>query len=205
VTSALIVFAVLFVVLAFALRSMPAKEESEEQGPAMGHEAVFLPIRGQVQHPRFVEELPPLTNEVYADNWDLPPDMPYALAKVLWALREVESDDDADAVGDLHLTNKAYGVLQIRKPYLDDAMRIAGPEAVRQEWGVDRLTMEDMRDTAKAWWVAEVYLKHYGERYERLTGREPTEDVYARIHNGGPDGWRKSSTNEHARKVSEVL
>jgi hypothetical protein len=155
---------------------------------------------GRVMH---VEDIP-MTSNVFADNFDVEPDIPVELVRALWAIQEVESGGDPNAIGDRHLRHKAYGVLQIRKPYLDDAMRIAGPEKVREAWGVDRLTMADMRDTDRAWWTAKVYLNHYGERYQDETGRSPTIEVYGRIHNGGPSGWKRSVTNRHARKVMEA-
>jgi len=33
----------------------------------------------------------------------------------------------------------------------------------------------------------------------------PTNKDYARIHNGGPDGWRKDSTKAYAAKVLAYL
>jgi len=113
-----------------------------------------------------------------------------------------ESDGRMDAVGDIHMTNKAYGCLQIRQPYLDDANRIAGTS----------YTMDQVRNSrALSKWCAVTYLRHYGAHYERVTGNQASYEVLARIHNGGPSGWRKTSTEgywkryqrkarEHARR-----
>ena len=112
---------------------------------------------------------------------------------------------DPNKVGDKHLYFKAYGELQIRKPYLKDVNALVGPRRMTQFWGKPRLDMQDMKDPAKARWVAKVYLIHYGREYREDTGRHPTLEVYARIHNGGPDGWRRSSTDEYIRKLRAVI
>jgi hypothetical protein len=108
---------------------------------------------------------------------------------------------NVNAVGDKHLRHKAYGLLQIRAPYLADVNRIAGKVEIRRRWGKDRLTMEDMKDKAKAEWAFHVYVWHYGSVYMRKTGRVPTAYVYARIHNGGPDGWKKGGTVQYGKDV----
>jgi hypothetical protein len=46
----------------------------------------------------------------------------------------------------------------------------------------------------------------YMDRYataERL-GHEPTIEDIARIHNGGPDGYKKSSTDKYWEKVKKL-
>ena len=109
------------------------------------------------------------------------------------ALEKAENPSgDPNKVGDNHLRNKAHGLLQIRKSYLDDVNKIAGYD-VLLIWGKTELTMEDMKDKDKARWVAKVYLTHYGELYEKRTGKAPTMEVYAKIHNGGPNGWRRGN------------
>lgn len=104
------------------------------------------------------------------------------------SIARVESECSHDAVGDKHLRYRAHGMYQIRYPYLQDVNRVAGKDVVRV-WG-HKLTPQDMYDPAKARWAMRVYLHHYGLRYTRLTGQLPTASVYARIHQGGPDGWK---------------
>ena len=129
--------------------------------------------------------------EVFADNFDSIPGED--LDEVIDRLIEVENPNrDPNAVGDKHLRHKAYGLLQIRQPYLDDANRIAGTS----------YTIKDMKDPDKARAVAKVYLRYYGSVYERKTGNAPNLEVYARIHNGGPLGWQKASTNEYVNKLN---
>ena len=50
-----------------------------------------------------------------------------------------------------------------------------------------------------------LYLSYWGEEYERTTGRPPTNEVYARLWNGGPTGWRKESTADYWDRVREAL
>ena len=114
----------------------------------------------------------------------------------LTALIMVESGDDPYAIGDKHLTNKAYGICQIRQPYLDDVNRIEGTSYtltdVRNNRGVSR-------------WCVIRYVTHYGARYTRQTGNPLTYEIAARIHNGGPNGWKKSSTDDHWNKVQAEI
>jgi len=112
---------------------------------------------------------------------------------------------DPEAVGDKHLRNKAYGLFQIRKPYLDDVNRIVGPKRMMEKWGVKVLSLYDMKDYQKARWVVVEYLSYYGALYEKRTGQELDKFVYGRIHNGGPSGWRKSSTNAYVAKMERVI
>jgi len=86
-------------------------------------------------------------------------------------------------------------VYQIRRVYLDDLGRIYGCHFA-DEVATDRHASEQ---------VMLAYWAYYGERYRRQTGRHPTAEVLARIHNGGPDGWKKSSTDGYWRKVKAKL
>ena len=129
-----------------------------------------------------------------------------SLDAVIDAIQQVENPNrDPEAIGDQHLVNKAYGLYQIRKPYLDDVNRIAGVDLINTMWGKDSLTLEDMKDEAKARWATSVYLKHYGDRYASITGMPANNEVYARIHNGGPNGWKKASTNAYFNKIIAIL
>ena len=113
----------------------------------------------------------------------------------------VESGGDPTAVGDKHLRNKAYGVLQIRQPYLDDVNKHY-KAVILEHWGRP-LTLEDIKEPAIARWVTIQYLTHYGKRYTRMTGKKPTFEIYARMHNGGLNGWtekRRPKTENHWEK-----
>jgi len=139
----------------------------------------------------------------FADNFD------YAneeLEEALDAIQLVENrKGDPEAVGDQHLTHRAYGLYQIRQPYLDDVNRIVGPKRMKAAWGKGKLSIEDMKDGRKARWAATEYLEHYGHKYRLKTGKEPDAGVYARMHNGGPNGWRKASTNDYMYDVLKEM
>lgn len=108
------------------------------------------------------------------------------------SIAKVESEGANSAVGDRHLRYRAYGAYQIRYPYLKDVNRLAARD-VMLTWGRP-LVPRDMHDPLKAEWAMRVYLSHYGARYQRLTGQRPTAAIYARIHQGGPNGWRNRRT-----------
>ncbi len=102
------------------------------------------------------------------------------------AIAIVESDNG--------LTSK--NVYQLTPIYVRDVCRITGNRITfRQATGCDELA----RCCMSAYWA------HYGRLYYLKTGKPASAEVLARIHNGGPDGWRKKATNAYWRKVSRVL
>lgn len=111
-------------------------------------------------------------------------------------LIQVESGGDKNAIGDLNLKNHAYGVCQIRQPYLDDVNRIAKTRYTLKQVAADEVLSR---------WAVVTYVRHYGKRYTHLTGQPLTYEVAARIHNGGWDGWRHKSTDAYWKKFKEVL
>ncbi len=114
----------------------------------------------------------------------------------LTALIAVESGGDKMAVGDKRLADHAYGVCQIRQPYLDDVNKIAGTS----------YTLDQVRlNPELSKWCVKTYVGHYGARYTRLTGKPLTLEVAARIHNGGPEGWKRKNTDPHWAKVKKEL
>lgn len=115
-------------------------------------------------------------------------------ATLIEALIQVESGGDDSAVGDKNLKNKAYGCLQIRKPCVDD---------VNKAYGTN-YSAEDCRNNRElSIKIFELYMKLYATK-KRL-GREPTDEDRARIWNGGPNGWKKSSTEKYWTKVKDEL
>lgn len=111
---------------------------------------------------------------------------PAEMDAVLAAIRVVESNNDPSAVGD---NGKAIGVYQIWKPYWIDS-RIPG------EW-------KDCFDPVYADRVVRSYMKRYAT--EKRLGRPVTQQDVARIHNGGPNGYRKAATLKYWHKVQRVL
>lgn len=106
---------------------------------------------------------------------------------LLRAIAIVESNNDPSAVGD---NGNALGVYQIWNVYWQDAIRhipAIGGEYV------------DVIDTNYARQVVIAYWDRYGHRVDySLEG-------LARIHNGGPTGFRKSATDRYWKKVQENL
>ena len=130
--------------------------------------------------------------------------LPSNLEKLLDAIQQVENPSKSnELIGDQHLSDKAYGIYQIRQPLLDDINRIVGKEVIKELWGKEYLVIEDVKDSVKARWCAKMYLIHYGRVYQRQTGNMPCLATYARIYNGGPYGWRKDSTNAYVSKIFE--
>lgn len=110
--------------------------------------------------------------------------------RLIDALVRVESNGNPSAVGD---NGKALGVLQIWDVVIQDVNRVTG----------SRYVHADAFDPAKARAICRAYLAHYGTA-KRL-GRQPTDEDLARIWNGGPNGWRNTSTLKYWHKVAKVL
>jgi hypothetical protein len=116
----------------------------------------------------------------------------------LWtAIVAVESGGDPAAY---NAGSGATGVAQIRQVCLDDCNRIARLRKLDVQFkAADRQSPQRARE------MWNLYLSYYGEQYEQATGRPPSNEVYARIWNGGPTGWRKDSTAEYWTRVREIL
>ena len=116
-----------------------------------------------------------------------------AILTLLSALHAVESDSGTDP--------KCGGnEYQITRRCVDDVNRIC----TRHKF-YHRFKYADVKDPVKSRGIALIYLCHYGNVYRRETGNEPTAEVYARIWNGGPDGWKKKSTEAYWKKISKKL
>lgn len=124
-----------------------------------------------------------LENQSVKDQWE----------DLINACIEVESEGNPQAVGD---HGNAIGILQIWKITIDDVNRILGYQAYHYD---DRYNPEKSKEIFK------IYVDFYGEIYERQTGLAPTDEIYAKIWNGGPKGWRKTSTGHYWYKVNQQL
>lgn len=107
------------------------------------------------------------------------------LAVLFAAIVAVESGGRVDAVGD---HGRSVGPAQIQLSVVADCNRILG-RAEFQE--VDR------RSLARSGEMFEIYTTHYGRRY----GEPVTDEVRARIWNGGPKGPTKSATAGYWARV----
>ena len=110
---------------------------------------------------------------------------------LLDALIQVESSGKDDAVGD---NGNAIGCLQIWKAYHFDAVERSGIGG----------TYKDCfkRDYAKS--IVDAYMTRYAKGAWTNPKTFDAEKC-ARIHNGGPRGYRKESTKKYWKKVQKVL
>ena len=106
-----------------------------------------------------------------------------------------ESSNRAKVVGDKHLRNKAYGLMQIRKPCLNDVNRVYGTSYTRQ----DCLNPK----TSKI--IFSKYISYWGKRYYINNKRIPSYQTLARIWNGGPKGYKKNSSKKYWKSVSKIM
>lgn len=112
----------------------------------------------------------------------------------------MESSGRNGVIGDKNTPFPAYGMYQIRKPYLQDVLQKHQKECV-QKFG-KQLTLEDVRTCPKkSKWVVEKYLSHYGNLYAKRTGKPLTPAILFRIHNGGPLGWKNPNTLKYVQKA----
>ena len=117
--------------------------------------------------------------------------------ELLDAIEQVESNCNPNAIGD---KGNAVGSFQIWKIYVKDVNRILDLNNVKRKY-----TYEDRYSRKKSREMVRIYLEHYGKRYEKLTGKEATEEIYSRIHNGGVNGWKKRVTIPYWGKVKKHL
>ena len=109
---------------------------------------------------------------------------------LILALIAVESSGNDLAIGDGGL---AYGALQLHACYVADASEYAG-----RNW-----THEDAFDRDVAIDIFLAYMSRYAT--EKRLGRPVTIEDIARIHNGGPNGYKKSATDKYWSKVKKIL
>jgi hypothetical protein len=104
-------------------------------------------------------------------------------------LSMVESIGNPHAIG----RHGELGMLQMTSAYVQDAAEHAGTD-----W-----THEDAIDEVLAIKIFRAYMARYATE-ERLGRPVNLEDI-ARIHNGGPNGYLKKSTELYWKKVQWVM
>lgn len=109
-----------------------------------------------------------------------------ALAPLYAAIAQVESDRGATS----------ENVYQLRKIYVDDVNRL---------FFTNQFSIKDAYNRGQSEKMMYLYWKHYGSQYARKTHKPVTYDVLARIHNGGPLGWKKHATDAYWKRVKKVL
>ena len=105
-------------------------------------------------------------------------------------LATVESNCNPNAVGD---DLEALGILQMHSAYVQDASEFADEDWVHMD-ALDEMT--SIR-------IFRAYMARYATK-ERL-GRPVTYEDIARIHNGGPNGYKKLSTIPYYKKVQCLM
>ena len=110
--------------------------------------------------------------------------------KLLAAMCEVESNGDCSKIGKVG----ELGCYQIRECFWQDALE--HDPSIGGEY-------EDVIDRE----YAEKCIYAYWDRYatEKRLGRPVTDEDRARMHNGGPNGHKKTKTIEYWDKVQKVL
>ena len=109
-----------------------------------------------------------------------------ALAPLFAALAQVESNNG----------KTSQNIYQITERFVDDVNRISTEE---------KFVYSDRYDRKRSERMMEIYLTHYCIKYTNETGRLPTWETMARIHNGGPRGWSKYATKKYWRRVKRLL
>ena len=112
------------------------------------------------------------------------------LMALIMVIIQVESSGNDLAVGDDGL---AFGCLQMHSAYVRDASEYA-----QKDW-----VHEDAFDRETSINIFIAYMSRYATE-ERL-GRAVTIEDIARIHNGGPNGWKKSATEAYWKKVRKNI
>ncbi len=120
-----------------------------------------------------------------------------SITKLILAVIQIESAGDYQAVNE---AEQAYGCMQIRKIYVDDVNRI-----LRLNKDSRIFVHEDAFDKDKSIDMFLIYTLYYAEQKEKKTGSPATYEDLARIHNGGPNGWKKESTKKYFKKVKQEM
>lgn len=111
--------------------------------------------------------------------------------QLLDAIEWVESKGDANAVGD---NGNAIGAYQLHKIYVDDVN-----DRLRKIPD-NKYSYADRFDKIKSREIVTRYLRYYEHKTPPEEdghypfGNMTVQERLARIHNGGPDGWKKSNT-----------
>lgn len=124
----------------------------------------------------------------------------YGLEELLDAIEQIESGGNPNAVGD---NGKAVGSFQIHKIYVDDVNRIAKLNHIDKYSAPIHYKYYHRESPISSRFMVKRYLEYYATK--KRIGKEPTLEDMARIHNGGPNGWKKESTKPYWEKVKRAL
>jgi hypothetical protein len=110
---------------------------------------------------------------------------------------ESNNGDPDQLVGD---DGKAIGPLQIWPQMIRDVNRIIRDKKLKYPVFVN----SDRHSLDKSCQVFTIYQWYYGQQYTRCTGKQPTTEVYSRMWNGGPEGWRRDATLIYWQKIQKI-
>ena len=116
------------------------------------------------------------------------------------AIKQVESSGNENAVGD---NGRSIGPLQIQRSYYNDAVE-RNPSLQSGKYA--GYTYENCKGPGSFEYsraVAESYMNRYAT--EGRLGHCPTFEDMARIHNGGPNGYKMEATVKYWEKVNKIL
>lgn len=119
------------------------------------------------------------------------------LDKLIYDLAFKESSFNPFAMGDLKKKFKAFGILQIRQPMLDEYNRITGKKMKESDVFPKSKSKEDvLKAIENSILICKTYLKHHGKKIQDVGVKE-----LAGMWNGGPKG--KLSDDELTKKMLE--
>lgn len=108
------------------------------------------------------------------------------------ALIEVESSGNVKAIGD---NGKAKGCLQIWDVVIKDV----------NQFYKTKYTSKDAFNKEKSKDICKKYLTYWGKIYKSKHGIEPSIEIYAKIWNAGPEGYKNPKTISYWNRVKSVL
>lgn len=107
--------------------------------------------------------------------------MKSAILALILALRAVESTNGLTSANEL----------QIQPICIQDVNRIYGTS----------YNMSDVYNRRRSEEIAVLYLTYWGSK----ASANPTSEIYARIWNGGPNGWKNPKTVKYWKRVKKQL
>ena len=114
-----------------------------------------------------------------------------ALAPLYSAIAKVESDRGATSAN----------VYQIREIYVRDVNRIILNDRICSF----QFEPTDNQSKDRSEIMMYIYWLKWGIHYQKKTYNPVTYEVLARIHNGGPLGWKKPETIAYWQKVKAIM
>ncbi len=108
------------------------------------------------------------------------------------AIAQKESNMDPNAIGDTNLRHKAYGIMQVRKPAMDDVNAVYGTEYTEND-------LIELNPQA----IAEVGVGYLAAARDRYGAKSYLE--IAAIYNGGPAGPNNRQARNYAIDVLKIM